>query len=276
MKLSCRFAGGLAVACALALTISGCSGGGQTSAPTTSDDAAEAAYTLVEDGTITVASDLANAPLDFVDEKTGEAQGFEIDLINAVADKLGLECEVLPAMKFDTIVPLIEQGGKADVGVSNITITDARMEQVDFTDSYMDSNQGLVTLAAGADVTEDDLNVEGTKIAVQAGTTGASWAEENLPNAEIVALDDPVVAVTGVQTGLYAAAVADLPVMTYLCSNSFTDCAVAIEIPTGEQYGIAVNKDNPGLTEAINGALAELEEEGYISELEVKWLGAEL
>ena len=276
MKLSSRFAGGLAVACALAVTIAGCSGGGQTSTPSTTDDAAEASYPLVEDGTITVASDLANAPLDFVDEKTGEAQGFEIDLINAVADKLGVECEVLPAMKFDTIVPLIEQGGKADVGVSNITITDARMEQVDFTDSYMDSNQGLVTLAEDADVTEDELNVEGTKIAVQAGTTGASWAEENLPNAEIVALDDPVVAVTGVQTGLYAAAVADLPVMTYLCSNSFTDCAVAIEIPTGEQYGIAVNKDNPGLTEAINGALAELEEEGYISELEVKWLGAEL
>ncbi len=276
MKLSSRFAGGLAVACALAVTISGCSGGGQTDTPSTTDDAAEAAYTLVEDGKIIVASDLANAPLDFVDEKTGEAQGFEIDLINAVADKLDLECEVLPAMKFDTIVPLIEQGGKADVGVSNITITDARMEQVDFTDSYMDSNQGLVTLASVGDVTEESLNVEGTKIAVQAGTTGASWAEENLPNAEIVALDDPVVAVTGVQTGLYAAAVADLPVMTYLCSNSFTDCKVAIEIPTGEQYGIAVNKDNPGLTEAINGALAELEEEGYISELEVKWLGAEL
>ena len=275
MKLSCRFAGGLVVACALAATISGCSGGGQTSTPTT-DDTAEAAYTLVEDGKIIVASDLANAPLDFVDEKTGEAQGFEVDLINEVADKLDLECEVLPAMKFDTIIPLIQQGGKADVGVSNITITDERWEQVDFTDSYMDSNQGLVTLAADADVTEDDLNVEGTKIAVQAGTTGASWAEENLPNAEIVALDDPVVAVTGVQTGLYAAAVADLPVMTYLCSNSFTDCQVAIEIPTGEQYGIAVNKNNPGLTEAINGALAELEEDGTIAELEVKWFGAEL
>ena len=262
MKLSSRIAGGLAVACALAVSIAGCSGGGQTS--TQASDTADAAYTLVEDGKIIVASDLANAPLDFVDEKTGEAQGFEIDLINAVADKLGLECEVLPAMKFDTIVPLIEQGGRADVGVSNITITDERWEQVDFTDSYMDSNQGLVTLASAGDVTEESLNVEGTKVAVQAGTTGAAWAE------------DPVVAVTGVQTGLYAAAVADLPVMTYLCTNSFTDCQVAIEIPTGEQYGIAVNKDNPGLTEAITGALAELEEEGYISELEVKWLGAEL
>ena len=274
-KLSSRFAGGLAVACALAVAISGCSGGGQQTTPS-DQDADAAAYTLVEDGKIIVASDLANAPLDFVDESTGEAQGFEVDLINAVADKLGLECEVLPAMKFDTIVPLIEQGGRADVGVSNITITDSRLEQVDFTDSYMDSNQGLVTRSDATAVTEEALNVEGTKIAVQAGTTGASWAEENLPNVEIVALDDPVVAVTGVQTGLYAAAVADLPVMTYLCSNSFTDCQVAIEIPTGEQYGIAVSKDNPGLTEAINGALAELKDEGVIDELEVKWFGADL
>ena len=202
MKLSSRIAGGLAVACALAVTIAGCSGGGQASTPAADDSADSAAYTLVEDGKIIVASDLANAPLDFVDEKTGEAQGFEVDLINAIAEKLGLECEVLPAMKFDTIIPLIQQGGKADVGVSNITITDERWEQVDFTDSYMDSNQGLVTLASAGDVTEDDLNVEGTKVAVQAGTTGASWAEENLSNAEIVALDDPVVAVTGVQTGL--------------------------------------------------------------------------
>ena len=109
MKLSCRVAGSLAVACALAVTISGCGGGGQGDVPAATEPADEAAYTLVEDGQITVASDLANAPLDFVDETTGEPQGFEVDLIYAVADRLGLECEYLPAMKFDTIVPLIEQ-----------------------------------------------------------------------------------------------------------------------------------------------------------------------
>ena len=147
---------------------------------------------------------------------------------------------------------------------------------MDFTEPYLDSNQGLVTRADVAATTEEALNAEGTKIAVQAGTTGASWVEENLPNAEVVALDDPVVAVTGVQTGLYAAAVADLPVMQYLCSNSFTDCQVAIEIPTGEQYGIAVSKDNPGLTKAIDGAIDELEADGTIAELEQKWFGAEL
>lgn len=233
-------------------------------------------YTLVQDGKIIVASDLANPPFDFVEEGTADPKGFEVDLMDALAAKLGLTCEYLPAMKFDSIIPLIKQGGKADVGVSNFTITDARKEEIDFTDPYIDSNQGLVT-KKGADKTdEDSLNASGVKVAVQSGTTGASWAEENLPNAEIVALDDPVVAVTGVSTGTYAAAVADLPVMQYLCNNSYTDCQVSIEIPTGEQYGIAVSKDNPGLTKALNAALAELEDDGTISDLEVKWFGTEL
>lgn len=275
MKLSSRFAGGLAVACALAVSIVGCSGGGQAEQQAASDDADVAAYALVEEGKIIVASDLANPPLDFVEEGSTQAVGFEVDLMDAIAEKLGVDCEYLPAMKFDSIIPLIKQGGKADVGVSNFTITDERAEEIDFTDAYLDSNQGVVTKVGSEAVTEEALNAEGVRIAVQSGTTGASWAEENLPNAEIVALDDPIVAVTGVSSGLYAAAVADLPVMQYLCT-SYGDCEVSIEVPTGEQYGIVVSKDNPGLTEAINAALAELEEDGTISELEVKWFGAEL
>ena len=90
----------------------------------------------------------------------------------------------------------------------------------------------------------------------------------------IVSLDDPVQAVTGVSTGIYDAASADLPVMKYLCSNSFTDCQVAIEIPTGEQYGIVVSKSNAGLTSAINEALAALKDDGTIESLEVKWFGS--
>lgn len=274
MKLSSRIAGGLAVACALAVSIAGCSGGGQTSTPTTTDSD-QAAYTLVEDGKIIVASDLANPPLDYVEEGSTEAKGFEVDLMNAIAEKLGVDCEYLPAMKFDSIIPLIQQGGRADVGVSNFTITDERREQIDFTDPYLDSNLGIVTRTDAQATTEDALNAEGMRIAVQSGSTGAAWAEEHLPKAEVIALDDPVVSVTGVSAGQYDAAVADLPVMQYL-ANSYDNCQVAVEIPTGEQYGIVVSKDNPGLTEAINGALDELEQDGTISELEVKWFGAEL
>ena len=254
--------------------LSGCgasgSNGGSGSAAA-SGDSAKAGYKLVEDGKIIVASDLANPPFDYVDDN--QPKGFEVDLMNAVAEKMGLTCEYLPAMKFDSIIPLIKQGGKADVGVSNFTITDERAKEIDFSDPYVDSNQGVVVKSDAEKDSADTLNADGVKIACQSGTTGESWAQENLPLATIVSLDDPVQAVTGVATGMYDAAAADLPVMKYLCNNSFKDCKVAIEIPTGEQYGIVVSKDNPELTAAINDAIAELEVDGTIKDLEIEWFG---
>lgn len=256
----------------LALAGCGSSAAGSGASADASGDAAS--YTLVEDGKIIVASDLANPPLDYVENN--ENKGFEVELMGAVAEKLGLTCEYLPAMKFDAIIPLIKQGGKADVGVSNFTITDERKAEIDFTDAYLDSNQGVVTRADAEKDNAEALNAADVKIACQSGTTGETWAQENLPQATIVSLDDPVQAVTGVSTGLYDAAAADLPVMSYLCSNSFKDCKVAIEVPTGEQYGIVVSKDNAGLTKAINDALSELDADGTITELQVKWFGAEV
>lgn len=249
--------------------LAGCGGNaaGSATTGTTSDS-----YTLVQEGKIIVASDLANPPFDFVDGTT--PKGFEVDLMDAVASKMGLTCEYLSAMKFDSIIPLIKQGGKADCGVSNFTITDERKQEIDFTDPYIDSNQGVVVKADSDKTTAEALNADGVKIACQSGTTGEAWAQENLPKATIVSLDDPVQAVTGVSTGIYDAASADLPVMKYLCSNSFTDCQVAIEIPTGEQYGIVVSKSNAGLTSAINEALAALKDDGTIESLEVKWFGS--
>ena len=264
---------GIIGAAAGTVVLAGCGGtSAGTSTDTKKDDAS--GYTLVQPGKIIVASDLANPPFDFVENN--EPKGFEVDLMKKVAEKLGLECEYLPAMKFDSIIPLIKQGGKADVGVSNFTITDERKQEIDFTDPYVDSNQGVVTKVGAERADADSLNAEGVTIACQAGTTGEAWAQENLPKATIKSLDDPVAAVTGVQTGLYDAAAADLPVMKYLCSNSFTDCQVSIGIPTGEQYGIVVSKDNAGLTEAINAALAELADDGSIKELEIEWFGSEI
>ena len=264
---------GIIGAAAGTVVLAGCGG---TSAGTSTDAKKDDAsgYTLVQPGKIIVASDLANPPFDFVENN--EPKGFEVDLMKKVAEKLGLECEYLPAMKFDSIIPLIKQGGKADVGVSNFTITDERKQEIDFTDPYVDSNQGVVTKVGAERADADSLNAEGVTIACQAGTTGEAWAQENLPKATIKSLDDPVAAVTGVQTGLSDAAAADLPVMKYLCSNSFTDCQVSIEIPTGEQYGIVVSKDNAGLTEAINAALAELADDSSIKELEIEWFGSEI
>ena len=265
--------GSFGTALTLALGACGSSTSGTTSS-STSESAAS--YSLVESGKILVASDLANPPLDSTNEKTGEPEGFEVDLMVAIAGKMGLESQYLSAMKFDAIIPMIKQGGKADVGVSNFTITDERKQEIDFSDPYMDSNQGVVTKADSAKADEDSLNSTGVKVAVQSGTTGEAWVQENLTEATCVPLDDPIVALTGVQSGLYDAAVADLPVMSYLCTNSYTDCKVAIEIPTGEQYGIVISKDNPGLTAAINEALSALKDDGTIDDLEKKWFGTTL
>jgi polar amino acid transport system substrate-binding protein len=179
-------------------------------------------------------------------------------------------------MHFDAIIPTIKQGGKADVGVSSFTITDARRQEIDFTDPYIDSNQSIVTRADATADTADALNAADKKIAVESGTTGEAWADENLSAATIVKLDDIVQCMTGTQTGLYDAVVCDLPVLAWECKNSYTDLKVAVEIPTGEQYGIVVSKDNPGLTQALNEGLAEMTSAGDLEALEVKWFGEKI
>lgn len=260
--IACAFMA-VAVVFAAIIGTSGCSSSQDTSG----------SYALVEDGKLTVASDLATPPFEYVND-SGEDQGFTYELMGMIADELGLELNYLPAQKFDGIIPMVKQGVKTDVGACNITITDERKEEVDFTDPYIDSNQGVVVKADSDKTTVEALNADGMKIACQSGTTGEAWAQENLPKATIVSLDDPVNAVAGVSTGKFDAASADLPVMKYLCSNSFTDCQVAIEIPTGEQYGIVVSKSNAGLTAAINEALSALKDDGTIESLEVKWFGS--
>lgn len=230
-------------------------------------------YTLVTPGTLTCIAELGFAPFEYMDESTGEAKGFDIDVANAIAEKMGLTCTFLPNQKFDTLVPTIKQGGKADIAISGITINDERAKEIEFTDPYVDSNQSLVVLATSND-SSSTLNVAGKKIACQAGTTGEEWIQENMPNVTCVPLDDVAAAMTGVQTGLYDGFVIDLPVSSNLIAKSFTDLKVAEKIPTGEQYGIAVSKDNPGLTAAINDALAKIKSDGTMDSLETTWFGS--
>ncbi len=284
----------LAVLCVAVMA--GC--GGQTTEPaategTESSEPEVADIKTIEDGKLIVQSDLAYAPMEYVPEgKTSEdAEGFEVDLIEAIAEKLGLTVE-WQQVQFDTIIPAVKQGGTVDMGASSFTITDERLEEIDFSDSFMDSNQGIVMTKASAaeipgydasqdvagterlDAVKADLDQAGVKVAVQSGTTGEAWSQENLTNAETVPLADAIQCLTGLQSGLYNAVIADYPVMAYYCQESYTDLEVVAAIPTGEQYGIVISKDNPGLTEAVNKALAELQEDGTIAELQQKWFGS--
>lgn len=264
-RLSIRHLLAALIACTLiaaGVILSGCSS-------STGDDSS---FQLVEDGKLTVASDLATPPFEYTTDD-GQPQGFTYELMGMIADELGLELNYLPAQKFDSIIPMTKQAVKTDVGACNITINDERLEEVDFTDPYMDSNQGIATVKGGGYDTVDSLNVAGVRIAVQSGTTSEQWAIEHLPNAQTVTFDDWTAAFTAVMSDQCQAVVCDLPVEQWMVSNSFTSMQIIEEVPTGEQFGIAVSKDNPELTAAINEALATIRTDGRYAELYETWFG---
>lgn len=257
--------------------LAGCGNSNAASTDSSSDAKSDEkkGMTLIEDGKLTVVAELGFAPFEYMDEKTGEPVGFDVDVINAVAEKMGLTASYLPNQKFDTLVPIIKQGGKADVSIAAITITDERLESVDFSEPYLDSNQAIV-VAKGSSETEETLNDASKQVVCQGGTTGDEWIGENLPDAVRVPVDDVTAALTVVQTGLYQAMVVDLPVASYMLAQSFSDLQIVKEIPTGEQYGIAVSKDNPELTQAVNKALEDMKSDGTMKEIETKWFGSEI
>ena len=260
--------------CAL-VGLMACSSSKQENAQQSTTSSSDSSYTLVTKGHLTDVAELGFQPFEYFEGNSTIPVGFDVDLITEIAKRLNLEVTYLPNQKFDTLVPTIKQGGKADVAIAGITITDERSQEVDFTTSYLDSNQSLV-VKSGSTETEQTLNVASKKVVVQTGTSGEDWAKENLPKATIVSVDDVAAAMAGVQTGLYDAMVIDLPVASNLISTSYSDLTIAKEIPTGEQYGIAVSKDNPALTEAINKVLADMEKDGTMTALKTKWFGSNI
>ena len=266
--------GALAFLCALALVLVGCGNSGSVStedAETTDGADATGEYTLVKDGTLTCVSELGFAPFEYMEAGSTEPVGYDIDVANEIAKRLGLECEFLPTQAFDTLLPTISEGNKADIAIAGITIQDDRLEVVDFSDPYFESNLAIV-VDGESDLTFDDLNAEDVFIACQTGTSGDAWIDENLPNAKKKTLDDVSAGLSGVVTGSYQAYVIDLPVAEKNLRDSFTQLKILEKIPTGEQYGIAISKDNPALTEAINAALADMDEDGTLQEIWDTWM----
>ena len=264
---------GTVASAALAVSLCACGGAPATEAPAAQPDG-QASYDLVTDGKLTVVAELGFAPFEYIDAD-GNTVGFDVDLANAIAEHMGLECEYLPNQSFDTLVPTIAQGGRADISIAAITIDDTRREQVDFSDPYLYSNQALVAADFFVGVSAS-IDAAGVKVACQGGTTGEAWIKEHLPNATVVPLTDVTAGMAGVQTGLYDAMVVDLPVASNMIASSFSDLKVVKEIPTGEQYGIAVSYDNPALRDAINEALAQIESDGTMAQLKAKWFGEQI
>lgn len=265
-KLAALLCGGLL---AFVVALAGCGNGAPSGTSGGSGSSDGAGYSLITEGKLTVAASLDFPP--FENLENGKAVGFAIDLTELLCAEMGLECNYLPSVKYDTILPMITAGGKADVGVSSFTITEARKKEVDFTQPYCDSNQGIVVMKDSSYKKASDL--AGKKIGAQSGTTGYDWAAENIKGADVVAYDEMTAVFAALQAGQIEAVAVDLPVAQYYVKNAYKDAYVIEEIPTGEQYGIAVSKDNPELTKALDKALATVKQNGKYDELYKKWFG---
>lgn len=256
------------------LGLVGCGGNstsGTSSAGSSAGSAASSSkdgYTLVKDGTLTVGTAAEYEPFEYMED--GQYKGFDLDLIQDIAKKLGLTVE-FANVDFDTIVPGVSSGAKYDVGIGAITVTPERKKEVDFTDSYYMDDQAIVTMKDNADITGDNykekLDSADAKIAVQSGSTAEAFAKENFPNAELVPFKNATDCFSALQAGQSVVLVTNRSVAAQLVATSFDNEQVIKLISTGEEYAIAVNKDNSGLKDAINKALKELTDDGTVDSL---------
>lgn len=261
---------GLVVVATLALT--GC-GGSASSAQAGSSAGSSAAsdtgsYALVADGKLTVGTSADYEPFEYMED--GAYKGFDLDLITKIAEKLGLTVDI-QNVDFDSIVPGVASGAKYDVGIASITVTPERKKQVDFTDSYYMDDQAIVTMKDNTEITADnyadELNAADVKIAVQSGSTAEAFAKENFPKATLVPFKNATDCFSALQAGQAAALVTNRSVAGQMVASSFDNEQVIKQVSTGEEYSIAVGKDNAALKDAINGAIKELTDDGTIDAL---------
>ncbi|MDQ4065585.1 MAG: basic amino acid ABC transporter substrate-binding protein [Actinomycetota bacterium] len=244
-------------------------GGEPTDEPPAGDatgGAEEPTFTTLEEGFLTVGSDIPYPPFEY--REGGELVGLDIDLITEIAERLGLSVEDhIIDTGFDTIFTQLA-GGRFDVVVAASTITPEREKQVNFSDPYYNAQQSLtVNVNETPDIQSvDDLGA-GDVIAVQGGTTGKQWAEDNLPDdVEIRSFPEGPDGYTALEAGDVTGVINDEP--TALAEIAEREGLELVEtIDTGEAYGIAVDPENEELLEAINQTLAEIIEDGTYEEI---------
>ena len=255
---------------AIAVALASCGGGGETAA---SSAAASGDYKLVKEGTLTVITSADYPP--FENMEGNEIVGFDAALVREVGKRIGLEVEI-SNQAFDTLITSIAGGTDADVAISAITIDPDRANEVDFSNSYYDSNQAIVVKKdaglSASDAASAKEVLAGAAVGAQSGTSGEAWIEENLADSSYTPYQETPDLLSQLRTGSIVAAVYDAPVAEAHVNGEYNDCEILTVIPTGEQYGIAVNKDNAALTAAINDAITAMQADGTMDMLVQEYL----
>lgn len=218
---------------------------------------------------VRVASDATWPPFETVNEKTKEIEGFDIDLMKAIASKAGFEVEFIN-VAFDPLLAGIAQC-QYDAAISSITITDDRKKQMLFSDSYFEAGQIVTIRSETTDITSKD-NLSGKIVGAQIGTTGALEAEK-ISGVTLKTYDSIDLAYQDLLNGQVDAVIADNPLAMGFVGKSEGKLKMVGTVFTNEFYGIAVCNKNTELVSKINKGMADVKAAGQIDEFAKKWLG---
>ncbi|GGT11570.1 transporter substrate-binding domain-containing protein [Streptomyces chromofuscus] len=246
--------------------VAGCSsdGDGGSAAKT-----AAGGVELVKAGQLTTCTHLPYPP--FQSEIDGKVQGFDVALVDLVAEDLGVKQQILdtPFENFKTGAFL--NSGECDLAAAGMTITEERKKNVDFSDPYFEATQAVL-VDKNSGITSFD-GLKGKKVGAQAQTTGEDYAKSQ--GLDPVSFESSDAVLNGLRTGQVEAVVIDYPVVQGWLKDKANAAAfqVAEQVNTGEQYGITVKKGNSELLAAVNKALADAKADGTYKKLYEQWIG---
>ena len=259
------------IALALCMVLSiGCLAacGGSQSAPAAAAPAAAPAEEAAP--VLKVATNVAFPPYEYYDNE--QAVGIDVDIIQAICDKLGYKME-LNDMEFGSIITAVASG-KVDVGFGAITITEERAKSVHFTTSYSTGIQSIIVKEDSPIASVDDLHGDKIKIGVQQDTTGDIYATGDFGEDHIARFNKGADAVQALITGKCNAVIIDnSPAETFVAQNQ--GLKILPTVYAEEAYGFELSYDNEELYNAVNGALEELLADGTVQAIVDKYISAD-
>lgn len=258
----------IAVLLAAGLVLGACSKKDDDASKSSNSDSAAG---VLAGKTVPVCSDIPYPPMeDFKNGSDSEFTGFDVDLLTDLAKRAGgkVQFKVTP---FDGIIPALN-AKDCDIIASALTITDARKEQILFSDPYYDSKQSLVVRTEDADTFKTLPDLAGKKIGVQSETTGQAYAEKNLPDgATVVALGGSSDLFNALKSKDVDAILQDGPVnLDFVKKNP--EFTYQQEFETNEQYGFAVRNDDTETVKWINDGLKAAKADGAYQKIYDQWL----
>jgi L-cystine transport system substrate-binding protein len=255
--------------------IAGCNFGGKEKVSAGNDsegkDNGKSVLARIEKSNVlNVAFEGTYPPFNFLDDND-EFQGFDVDISNEIAERLGVKANFI-ATKWDGLIGGLK-ADKFDIIIGQMTVTEERKKSVDFTDPYVITGSVLVTREDTNDITKLE-DIKGKKVGVGGGTTFEEVAN-SVEGADVKlykAVSDYIQDLTNERLDVI---INDQLLISYNIKENKLPIKIASDIVNKDEIGMAVNKGNEDFIKKVNTALTEMKDDGTYNEIYKKWFGTE-